>query len=164
MPLSPAALAAKQQIVFAYEELSLSPEEIASQFEDYGLSVEDVQALLADFSAKYRETLSLRSEAQTRGEGTKEDLEILLAEYRHLSRASDNDLVKERALKFLIQEHKGRNDLPTKNLALKERALGITEVNTSQRAQEFINVMRGIQERLANLQTPKPVLELENTT
>lgn len=91
----------------------------------------------------------MRTSTQTRAEGTPEELVELLTEYRHLSRASDNDLVKERALKFLINEKKGRNDLAARGLALKERQTGLQEVNTAARAKEFIDVMKQINDKLA---------------
>lgn len=163
--MSPALLACRQQIVFAYEELALTPAQIASQFEEYGFSEEEILTLLSSHSKKYVALLAARTETQTRGGGTKEELDELLAEYRLLSKISENDLVKERALKFLINEKKGRNDLPARGLALKERAIGIQEVNTAQKAREFIDIMKQINERLQQattntLQTPKPVLEL----
>lgn len=161
--MNPALQAAKTQVVFAYEELGLSPVEISSQFEEYGFSTEDIITLLSEHSSKYRQGLQERTEEQSRGESTPEELEQLLAEYRHLSRASDNDLVKERALKYLINEKKGRNDLAARGLLLKEKALGMTQVNTSKRAQEFILVMQQINERLKQVAggTIPPILELE---
>ena len=164
MPLSPALLSCKTQIIFAYEELGLSPADITTQFDDYDFEEADIRTLLADYSVKYRDELSERSA----GEGqTEDELLKLLSEYRHLSRDSANDLVKERALKFLINESKGRNDLAARTLSLKERVMGAAEVDTAKRASEFIKIMQGINEKLALVAGGKEqsqVLELVNMT
>lgn len=166
MPLSPALLSCKTQIIFAYEELNLSPADITSQFDDYDFEEADIRTLLADCSSRYREELQSRQE--NKEVGTEDELLILKAEYRHLSRTSANDLVKERALKFLINEKKGRNDLAARTLQLKERTLGASEVDTTKRASEFLKIMQGINEKLAQVAGEKAsshqVLELVNST
>lgn len=163
--LSPAARGATAQIVFAYEELGLSPEDIASQFDEV-VSLEDTYCILSSFSKKYLASLQQRTtDAQTRpGPAPESELDALLEEYRLLSKVADNDLVKERALKFLINEHKGRNDLGAKQLALKERQQGLAEIDVAKRADSFITAMQSIQQKLAAALagTTGPTLELEN--
>jgi hypothetical protein len=164
--ISPALLSCRSQIVFAYEELGLAPEVIAEQFDDYSFTREEILNLLSVHSPKYirhlaeREKLSGTHPDPLRGE---DELNDLMAEYRILSKISENDLVRERALKFLINEKKGRNDLAERGIKLKEKQNGLQEVNTAIRAQEFIKQMQEINKRLADA-FPKPTQTLELTT
>src|SRR3990167_291273 len=139
------------QIVFAYESLGLTPEQITEQFEEMVGGLGEVVGILAEGSVKYRASLNLREEELTQDTQNGEELSLLLHEYRILSKIAENDLVKERALKFLINEHKGRNDLQAKHLALKEKQQGFVEVNTSKRQEEFMETMRKIQEKLSGV-------------
>lgn len=145
----------EQQIVYAFEVLCLSPAQIATQFEDSGENPESILKLLSEHSTKYIRTLREREKVlkTTTGDSSSpldEELLELESEYRILAKSSENDLVRERALKFLINEKKGRNDLGDRNLKLKERALKLVEVDTSRRAIEFIEHMKKINAQIHN--------------
>lgn len=142
----------EQQIVFSYESLGHTSAEIAMMFEAYlEGGEEEVMKVLSEHSTQYSATLREKQSAAERGEASDEELATLLSEYRVLSRSSDNDLVKERALKFLINERKGRNDLGERALKLKE-AEANANVDLAKRGVEFQNAMleinRKIQEAL----------------
>jgi len=131
------------QLVYAYETLDLTPSEIAEQFSEAGITYEEVIAILGDNSARYR--AALNEKASINSSNNEEDF---LREYRILARSASNELVRERALKFLINESKGRNDIASETLILKRQQLGLNAVNTAARAREFIDEMKRINERL----------------
>lgn len=141
-----------QQLVYSYEELGLSPELIAEQFEDplggpeAALSL--VTQVLADQSSKYRALLRAKEGLAAGGILQDERLAEFEAAYETLAMTSKNELVKERALKFLINEKKGRNDLGERTLKLKERALNIAEVDTKRRGIEFSEAMQEINRKI----------------
>jgi len=138
-----------QQLVYAYEDMGLSPAVIAEQFEEPlggpEAALELVTQVLADQSSKYRAFLRVKEGNPT---GTDEELLELESEYRRIALSSKNELVKERALKFLINEKKGRNDLGERTLKLKERQLNIAEVDTKRRGEEFRAAMSVINQKI----------------
>jgi hypothetical protein len=139
------------QVVFSYEELSLSPEDISAQFidADEGLTPAIVSSLLEKHSTKYRVALRGMEKSVAVGASANQ-LEQLMTEYRNLAFCSDNDLVRERALKNLINEVTGRNDIPKEMLKLKSRDTAANEVNTAMRISQFTEQMTKNREMIAN--------------
>lgn len=149
------------QIVYAYESLGHTPKEIASLFEEHGETEESVLATLSNYSSKYISLLNIRGKASTNGELMDEEEAELLQEYRLLSRKSDNDLVKERALKFLINEKKGRNDVAVKTLKLKEKQANIDQVDAAVRGQVFIEQMKKINAQIQQALGMGPTIPIQ---
>jgi hypothetical protein len=94
---------ANQDILNLYEQ-GLSPECIA---EDLGWEVEAVKAILGSQSTLYRSKIKSGEECE---DITDEEYRELLKAYKSVAIYSDVDAVRERALRFLINERKGRND------------------------------------------------------
>lgn len=119
------------QIVTAFETLGLSLEQIAGQFD---IEVDEVRAILFDNSRAYRQQCGrLRSE---------DEVEELLTEYRALAKRSEVDAVRERALRFLIDERKGRNDIGKETLELKKRQTKVGEIDLSLRIAQFNETLK----------------------
>jgi len=131
--------AINQGIITSYEVCGLSPEEIAAQEE---LEVESVKAVLLQFSVQYRKVvansakrngkaLAVRNNGEEIDDTEHEiaasldpEPEITEAEYRSMWDAykqialySEVDSVRERALRFALEEKKGRNSARVRALA-----------------------------------------------
>lgn len=87
----------------AYEELELTPEEIA---EDQGLELGAVKACLKQNSPKFNRGVKSGTEEDISDEEYKQ----ILGAYKQLALYSENDFVRERSLRQLINEKKGRLD------------------------------------------------------
>ena len=104
-------------IVSDYEQNGASPEQIA---QDQDLDITAVKATLLQFSSKYRDTLQDKKSALVEKEDVTEDeYSEILAAYKNLALYSDNDFLRERALRNLINERKGRNDPKVKEQVVK---------------------------------------------
>lgn len=108
---------ANQQIVTAYEECGMSPEDIA---QDLGYSLEAVKMVLLQHSQEFSDkALSVangkRAEAESEAADepvfTKADLAIAKATIKALAAGAEAEAVRYRASEFIINEVKGRNDL-----------------------------------------------------
>ena len=119
--------AINQGIITAYEVCGLSPEEIAAQ-ED--LEVESVKAVLLQFSVQYRKSFTAvtavaieKGEDVTLGapdpepEITEVEYKAMWDAYKQLAMYSEVDSVRERALRFALEEKKGRNSARIRALA-----------------------------------------------
>lgn len=157
--------ALNQTILTAFEDLGLQPSDIADQ---YGLEPAAVKTVLIQFSTKFRNLVkkSLKAKDAQGGElittepgraGSPSDLseynpsetempdvtddeyQELLAAYKDLALTSENDSVREKGLRFLINEKKGRNNVVT-NLkdAPQQGALHFTQIiqQAKERAQQ----------------------------
>lgn len=112
-----------QAIVTAYEVCGLTPSEIALQ-ED--LEVEAVKSVLLQFSAKFRKEGEQPSfQQQSNGlvesvdpepEITSDEYRAMWAAYKEIALYSEVDSVRERALRFALEEKKGRNKARVKAL------------------------------------------------
>jgi len=113
--------AIETQILTAYETLGMSVEDICDQ-----LSVDEgmVGEILWRMSAEYRKKNKI-------GE------EDLAGHYKNLALNSPVDSVRERALRWLIDESKGRNDIGIETLKLKKQELKLSEVDVSLRIAQF---------------------------
>lgn len=111
-----------QQVVAAYEECGLSPEEIAREF-GYDLSV--VKQTLLTGSSKFVDACGFQGEvAENKELFNQSDLEDAKGVMKELMTSSEIDMVRLKAATFIIDEAKGRNDIK----ALKSTAINITEI------------------------------------
>jgi hypothetical protein len=92
-------------IITSYEVCKLSPEEIAEQ---EGLELESVKAVLLQSSTLYKEHLQ-NCKGQDKEDISDNEYEVLLDAYKSLALNTEQENVKEKALRFLINEKKGRN-------------------------------------------------------
>jgi hypothetical protein len=118
--------AANQEIITCYETLGLSPDAIAAE---YGYELESIKAVLLSFSKLYREREKLvKAEAnQVKEDISEGEYEEILSAYKTLALTSDNDHVRERALRNLIDEKKGRNN--PRNLVKNDRTINVIVFN-----------------------------------
>jgi hypothetical protein len=93
----------------AYEMYGMSVDALA---DEHSLEPTAVKALLLRHSRKYKENLQEEKEQEgaTEEDISRDEYKELIASYKELARFSDNEHIKERALRFLIEEKKGRND------------------------------------------------------
>ncbi len=116
--------AAGESIKVAYEVLELSLSQIAEQQD---LTEGEVHSILWAVSPKFKKDFG----------GTTSSEDDLLEHYKHLALSSPVDAVREKALRFLIDERKGRNDVPLELLKLKKRSQAVEEVDLSLRLAQF---------------------------
>lgn len=129
--------AAGTQVVAAYEQLGLSPVQIAEQME---MEEAQVKSLLYQLSTKYKQELG----------GIIDSTDELVKLYEDLARCSPNDLVREKALRFLIDERKGRNDIPMELLRLKRRQQANEDVDILMKVSDFNKAITSIRESVNN--------------
>jgi hypothetical protein len=94
------------EVVTLFEAEGLTPEQIAT---DRGYDVEFVITTLMQFSRVYKE--NMRSIEKNKADVTDEEYEELLTSYKNLAKYSDDEHLREKALRFLINEKKGRNNV-----------------------------------------------------
>lgn len=135
---------AGEGIRVAYETLGLTVEQIAEQQD---LAVGEVRSILYGVSAVYKQDIGSTLETED------EFVEL----YKDLARSCPETAVREKALRFLINEKKGRNDVPVELLKLKRRAQAVEEVDIMTRLAQFGDEIR--QARAAINTTPAPLLE-----
>lgn len=142
--------AAGEGIRTAYEILGLTVPQIAEQQE---MQEGEVQSVLWEISSLYRK--------EHAGQMQSEDDFMQL--YENLARNSTVDAVRERALRNIINERKGRNDIPLELLKLKKRAQAVDEVDTMSRILQFNEEISRVRESLnaTNPPDPAPTLELK---
>ena len=142
--------AAGEGLKVAYETLGLSVEQIAEQQD---LEVAEVRAVLWQVSRKFKQDTGETLEAE-------DEIEEL---YKDLAKHSSVDAVREKALRFLINEKKGRNDVPVELMRIKQRAQAVNETNLAMNLVSFNEEMRRIRESLNAATTTAPApLELES--
>lgn len=109
-------------IVTAFEDCGLGAEEIAEQ---HGLELTAVRAVLIQCSSKYRKQIKKAEKAATsetlapaqNNEDQKfelvadEEFDEIRQAYKDLAFTSENDAVREKSLRWLLNEKKGRNDM-----------------------------------------------------
>lgn len=127
--------AAGTQVVAAYEQLGLSPAQISEQME---MEEGQVKALLWELSSQYKKEVG----------GTVDTTDELVRLYEQLARCSPNDSVREKALRFLIEEKKGRNDIPMELLRLKRRQQANEDVDVLMKVSDFNNAISRIRNSL----------------
>lgn len=132
--------AAGEGIRVAYEVLNLTIEQIAEQQE---LAVSEVKAILYQTSSAYKSEFA--------GEADEDDVKEL---YTELARTSTVDAVRERALRFLINEKMGRNDVGLRLCKLKEREQSVGEVDLAMRLHSFNEELKRAREASSNQTQP----------
>jgi cyanate lyase len=150
--------AANTQVVKAYEDCGMLPSEIA---ETLGWEESAIKAILAIHSRKYRSDtkdlggpLEVSSNAiqkvDREGESGAEDVEItdpeyqeIISAYKQLALYSEVDSVRERALRNLIDEKKGRKRILSPS---KVGSLNIAQINVyiKQAREELRGMIEGI--------------------
>lgn len=113
--------AANSEIKTMYEDLGMTPEEIA---DDRGYDVSAVKAILMSCSGVYREVLKT-PEGKTQ-DITEEQFDQINAAYVNLALYSEVDSVRARCLKNLRDEYRGRLKNPN---AIKSLNLNIVQLN-----------------------------------
>ena len=140
--------AAGEGLKVAYETLGLTVEQIAEQQE---LEVSEVRAVLWQVSRKFKQDTGAAIESS-------DEIEEL---YKDLAKHSSVDAVREKALRFLINEKRGRNDVPVELMRIKQRAQIVNETNLAMNLANFNEEMRRIRNELnAATSAPAP-LEVE---
>lgn len=129
--------AAGTQVVAAYEQLGLTTTQIAEQME---MEEGQVKSLLWELSSRYKQEVG----------GTVDSTDDLVRLYEQIARCSPNDSVREKALRFLIEEKKGRNDIPMELLRLKRRQQANEDVDILMKVSDFNNAISKIRESLDN--------------
>jgi len=99
-----------------------------------------VKALLYQLSSRYKQELG----------GTIDSTDELIKLYEDLARSSPQDAVREKALRFLIDEKKGRNDIPMELLKLKRRQQANEDVDILMKVSDFNTAISKIRESLDN--------------
>lgn len=98
--------AANQQVINAFEQLGMSPEEIA---EDQDLDIVAVKSILAQFSSLFRKQAKGDKDASV---GFTEDQHQMAVDViAQLAAYSEDERVKLRAAQFIRDDKKGRRDL-----------------------------------------------------
>ena len=99
--------AANEQIISAFEELDMSPEQIA---EDQDLDLTAVKSTLMQFSSKYRQICKKNPES----EFNFSDDEAIRARQviAQLAQYAEDESLKLRAAMFVLNDKKGRLDAP----------------------------------------------------
>ena len=99
--------AANQQIVTAFEDAGLTPEQIA---EDLEFDLLAVKAILTQYSTKFRSESKKDDALAFKIDEAEEMKSIILG----LARYSDDEHLQFKAAKFVLEDKKGRLDLNTK--------------------------------------------------
>ena len=133
---------ANQQIVTAYEECGMSPEEIAV---DMGFEVEAVKMILLSHSQAFSDKALTKANEAMHAETVEaadsqplfgdNEMRIAKATIKELCVSSEIDAVRFKAAEFIINEAKGRNDLK----ALKDTKFNVVMISeTMSRARQAI--------------------------
>lgn len=96
-----------EQIKLSFEQLGMTPEEIAG---DRGLEIDVVKATLASVSAKYRRACGEEGEEKNDLNFTDEQEERIRSRIYEIAVGSDNDAVALKACMYIRDDKKGRLD------------------------------------------------------
>ncbi len=136
----------QQEIVLLFDEQKLTTEEIASALE---LDVNYVEGVLQEFSGSFKE--ETRQLAKINPEDISDnEYQDYLRRYKNLALSTENEYLIEKALRHLMNEKKGRNEIAA-----------LLEVRKGSNVAININIFN---ESLtaARIQTEKVVKELVN--
>ena len=137
--------AANTEVVTAYEELELTISEISAAF-DY--EEEAVKAILLSYSSKYRDSLAIHAKNGDvhPDDVTDDEFRKINEAYIKLALYSDNDTVREKALRQLRDEKRKR--LPaqqkTRGDSLKNVQVNILQFNELLKAQKHLVMYTGM--------------------
>jgi len=146
------------QLISMYESLCMSPEEIAT---DLGYPLEGVKLVLLGGSDKYREWLKENNNRESAPDSsllpreekeslfTTDDCKMAARTISELARGAELESVKLRASEFIINEHKGRNDVAV----LGAQNFSITLINQAMiNARKQMKKAEGVEDNIINLE------------
>lgn len=99
--------AANQQIITAFEDLQLTPEEIAREQE---LEITAVKAVLMQFSSVYRKMCKVESDSEAEFNFKDHELAVANQSIAELAAYAENEAVRLKAAIYLRDDRKGRLD------------------------------------------------------
>jgi hypothetical protein len=123
--------ATNERITLKYDDLDMSPQEIA---DDEQLDVECVKVCLNIHSQKYRNATAIKQPNEQEEEITDTEYKLILQGYKSLALTSENEHIREKASKYLIEEKKGRNEARIKALMPTANNGGVVNVLMLQQA------------------------------
>jgi hypothetical protein len=127
--------AANQQIISAYEQLGMSPDEIA---QDQDLDVAAVKSVLIQFSTVFRKDLKIDESLDFTEEQVKRATDVIL----HLAQYSDDENLRFRAARYIRDDKKGRLDVVQQMTGLNINVITINE--QMRKALEAVNKSKEI--------------------
>ena len=92
------------RLLSLFENLGLSLDQIAAE---ESIPEAEVKAVLYQHSRQYRDSVD---KEKSREDISDEEFQALLYTYKEIAMHAEDDSVREKALRFLINEKKGRND------------------------------------------------------
>ncbi len=110
-------------IVHQYDELGMTIEEIAEEHPN--LDPVGIKTCLTTFSLKYKQENSTPDQPEI----TDDEHRLFMNSYKGLALGAEDEKVRERALKFLINEKKGRNDVIKKMVEDSNKQVNFFQVN-----------------------------------
>ena len=138
---------ANQQIVTCFEQLGMSPDEIA---QSEGLDLAVVKAVLYKDSPKFREAISGTKELDFADQDLHEVNQII----KRIALYADDENLQFRAAKYIRDDKKGRKDVKT---GLRGMNIKVTVL------QQFNNHLREAARQLANSRGPKELTNGEQS-
>lgn len=127
--------AANSQIIAAYEDLGMSPDEIA---QDQDLDVSAVKSVLIQFSTKFRKDIKVDESLDFTEDQVKRATDVIL----HLAQYSEDESLRFRAARYIRDDKKGRLDVIRSMTGLNINVLTINE--QMQKAIAAVNKSKGI--------------------
>lgn len=92
------------QAVLLYEQHGLTVEEVAAEM---GVGIPSVKVILTRHSSKYRKDCGISNQPTV----DEDEYQEFLRAYKNIALdPGTKEVTREKSLRFLIQEHKGRND------------------------------------------------------
>jgi len=122
--------AANQQIVTAFEELNLTPEQISEAF---GFNILAVKSVLSQFSSKFKSAVKSSKNSGFTDDEAEEMYSIIL----NLARYSDDENLQYKAACRIIDDKKGRLDIVNN-----QPGLQINVVTFNEQMQKALNAER----------------------
>jgi len=130
--------ASDREIVTRYDDLGLTPEDIAA---DLSLETDAVRMVLSQYSANYKS--SLRESGNTERKVFNELVANRAASVMEQLLYAEDESVRYRAAKFVIDEHRGRNDAAVANMkAMQNVGIGILQLNTAVQKARMMRLRR----------------------
>jgi hypothetical protein len=127
--------AANQQIISAYEDLGMTPDEIA---QDQDLDVAAVKSVLIQFSTAFRKDVKKDDALDFTEDQVRRATDVIL----HLAQYSEDENIRFRAARYIRDDKKGRLDVIKSMTGLNINVLTINE--QMKRAIDAVNKSKGI--------------------
>lgn len=137
-----------QQIISAYEDLGMSPDEIA---QDQDLDVAAVKATLIQFSSRFRKDVKADDALDFTEDQVRRATDVIL----HLAQYSEDENLRFRAARYIRDDKKGRLDVIKQMTGLNINVLTINEqmqkaISAVNRAKGSIEVTSSVTKQLNN--------------